>query len=63
MILRCWRVLVCGRSSQICQTWVRAGKAPEGWSSPRRGALALAQNLARSVVDCGSPLPLSKATG
>jgi len=33
-------------------------KAPEGWNTPRRVALFQSHRAARSVLDCGSPLPL-----
>src|ERR1035437_6626583 len=36
-------------------------KAPEGWSSPRRCAFFNYHRAARSVLECGSPLPLSAA--
>ena len=39
------------------------GKAPEGWSSPRRSAFLGNRRVARSVLDCGSPLPLSQRNG
>jgi hypothetical protein len=37
-------------------------KAPEDWRTPRRFADFEHHQMARSVLDCGSPLPLFPAT-
>ena len=38
--------------------WLCDGKAPEGWRSPGRWRELLWPSYTRSVLDCGSPLPL-----